>query len=86
MPWCDPCAKYWAPNALAENGSCPTCHAVLATQGALRMEARSLGMPGPGEQEGDEPKAPWHFKLMIVALGLYLGWRGVQGVQWIVNR
>lgn len=50
------------------------------------MEARSLGIPAPGEQEGDDPKAPWHFKLMIVALAIYLGWRGVQGVEWVINR
>ena len=49
MPWCDPCAKYWAPNALKPGGACPTCDTVLATKGALRMEARSLGVPAPGE-------------------------------------
>lgn len=86
MPWCDPCAKYWSPNSVEENGSCPACHAVLATKGALRMEARSLGVPAPGEHEGEAPKAPWHFKLMIFALVLYLGWRGVQGVDWIMDR
>lgn len=71
---------------MEENGSCPACHTVLATKGALRMEARTLGMPGPGEQEGEAPKAPWHFKVMIGAVVLYLVWRGVQGVDWIFNR
>ena len=50
------------------------------------MEARSLGVPAPGEQEGDAPTTPWHFKLMLVALVLYLGWRGVQGVAWLFDR
>ena len=50
------------------------------------MEARSLGLPAPGEEEGDAPKAPWHFKVMIAALVVYLGWRGVQGVEWIFSR
>lgn len=86
MPWCDTCSKYWAPNAMTPEGACPECKAVLATRGALRMEARSLGLPAPGEEEGDAPKAPWHFKVMIAALVVYLGWRGVQGVEWIFSR
>jgi hypothetical protein len=86
MPWCDACAKYWAPNALTAQAACPTCDRVLATKGALRMEARSLGVPGPGEKEGEAPKAPWHFKLMLLALTIYLGWRGVQGVVWLFSK
>ena len=27
---------------------------------------------------GDKAKVPWHFKLMVVALVIYLGWRFVQ--------
>ncbi len=36
---------------------------------------------------GDEPptKVPWHFWLLVVALVLYLGWRLVQAVAWIVG-
>jgi len=30
------------------------------------------------EMAGGDAKAPWHFKLMVVALALYLGWRAVQ--------
>ena len=29
---------------------------------------------------------PWHFKLLVVALVLYLGWRGFQGVEWLIGR
>lgn len=32
------------------------------------------------------PKAPWHFKLLMVSLVIYLGYRLVQGVVWVVNR
>lgn len=28
---------------------------------------------------------PWHFKLMIVATVVYLGWRAYQGVGWLVH-
>jgi hypothetical protein len=30
------------------------------------------------EMAGEKAKVPWHFKLMLVALVIYLGWRFVQ--------
>ena len=29
MPWCEDCAKYWAPSAMTPDGACPTCGADL---------------------------------------------------------
>ena len=34
--------------------------------------------------EDEEAAVPWHFKLLLVATVLYLGWRAVQGVAWVV--
>ena len=39
---------------------------------------------GP-EGDGDDVRAPWHFKLMLAALALYLGYRAVQLVILIVR-
>lgn len=86
MPWCDTCAEYLAPNATTSHGACPKCNTVLATKSSLQMEARSLGLPGPGQTEGEVPKAPWHFKLLLLAVVLYLGWRGVQGIGWLFEK
>ena len=33
----------------------------------------------------DEPRVPWHFKLMLVALTIYLGWRAWQGIAWLAH-
>lgn len=33
-----------------------------------------------------EPKAPWHFKLLVGCAAVYLGWRAVQGVEWVIHR
>ena len=48
MPWCDDCAKYWAPSAMTPEGTCPTCGAVLVIGGA--GEQRDPDDPGV---EGD---------------------------------
>jgi hypothetical protein len=41
---------------------CPTC-------------GRDLEVPQPSGDEPEVEKAPWHFKLMVVALVVYLVWR-----------
>jgi hypothetical protein len=28
---------------------------------------------------------PWYFKAMVVAFIIYLGWRGYQGIDWIIH-
>ena len=30
--------------------------------------------------------APWHFKLLVAAVALYLGYRAWQGVDWVIDR
>lgn len=65
MPWCEECAKYYTPNSVNPDGSCPRCGDVLQL--------------GEHAEHSDEPSAdesaPWHFKLMVVAVVAYLGWR-----------
>ena len=70
MPWCEDCSRFWSPNTLPPDGTCPTCGRVVAT---------------PGEREQSQ-RAPWHFKLLVVAVVLYLGWRAVQLVEWVVDK
>lgn len=36
-----------------------------------------------GHPDPEEVKAPFSFKLMIVLVALYLGWRLVQGIMWL---
>ncbi len=66
MPWCEDCAKYWAPTALAVDGSCPTC-------------GRPVGEPEQSAaQAASDESTPWHFKLLVVMVVVYLGWRFIQ--------
>ena len=32
------------------------------------------------------PKTPWHFKLLFVSATVYLGWRLVQGISWVIHK
>ena len=43
-------------------------------------------MSQSGRQSQEDVKTPLSFKLMIVLVVLYLGWRLVQGILWVVDR
>lgn len=65
MPWCEECSKYLAPSAMKPDGTCPACGRRVG-----EVEQRAV-------REAIEEPAPWHFKLLVVMLVLYLGWRFV---------
>jgi hypothetical protein len=67
MPWCDTCSRYYNPNSMPVDGSCPQCGKQIA------------------EPQDVPSRAPWHFKVLIVAAAIYLGWRFVQGIQWLLH-
>ncbi len=81
MPWCEDCAKYWAPAAMNDDGTCPTCGRLVEAPVRQPITAKNINLRklAAGGEDGDEtPKTPWHFKLLMVLLTLYLGWRIVQ--------
>jgi hypothetical protein len=63
MPWCEQCGRFWNPNSMQSDGSCPSCGRVIAPPA----------------------RTPWHFKLLLAALVIYLGYRAFQGVEWVVH-
>jgi hypothetical protein len=42
--------------------------------------------PECGTVIGEPPKVPWHFKLLVLALVVYLGWRAWQGAEWLIHK
>ena len=84
MPWCEDCAKYWAPSAMSEAGECPTCGRVIEpTQPRQKVTAKSLDLKAlakgvDADATDDTSRAPWHFKLLVVLLCVYLAWRFIQ--------
>jgi hypothetical protein len=95
VPWCEQCAKFWTPSSMKEDGSCPTCGRVLpraAAPGAGEVESEVGEAASPltakdvnlREMAGKDAKAPWHFKVLMVLLAIYLGWRLVQLIGLVV--
>ena len=70
MPWCEPCARYFTPSGLDAAGACPTCGAKAAMHSVSGNDLNLKELAGD-----DYVKAPWHFKLLVTLLVLYLGWR-----------
>ena len=81
MPWCEFCAKYMAPSALKTDGTCPKC-GKLVTETTIngRVTARNLDLKKlaqSGEVQEDV-SIPWHFKVLVGLLVIYLSWRVIQ--------
>jgi hypothetical protein len=76
MPWCDECERFLTPNALRPDGRCPDC--------GIQVAEPSEAVVSEAEAE-EEYRAPWHFKLMIVAVVAYLGWRAYEIIERIVS-
>ncbi len=82
VPFCDACDRHWTPTSMRPDGSCPTCGRVLELRQPL---ATQVAAADPADEEPAPIKAPWHFKVLLVCLVVYLGWRGVQGVDWLAR-
>ena len=91
MPWCHTCSKFLSPSTVHADGTCPTCgrsvdagkaHApVMAPEAG--EERWSWENDGDAEQSGHAP-IPWHLKLLVVALVIYLGFRAWQGIELLL--
>lgn len=55
-----------------EDGTCPQCGATLVNPAGIDVR--------PSDAE-----TPWHFKLLVLAVVVYLGWRFIQILGWIVT-
>ncbi len=79
MPWCDDCGRFLNPNSVRVDGSCPGCGARLAEPAGPQTDEQA------SEQASEVPAVPWHFWMLLAAVIGYLGWRAVQGVDWLIH-
>lgn len=64
------------------DGTCPSCGDSVAAQqpSSRKITAKNLdlhALAAGGDGDAHDGKAPWHFKLLMVMLAAYLGWRVV---------
>jgi predicted RNA-binding Zn-ribbon protein involved in translation (DUF1610 family) len=75
MPWCEGCERFMNPNTLEADGTCPSC-------------GRTVEQPRQATSDVDvaeRDKAPWHFKLILALTVVYLTWRFIQMITWVVS-
>ena len=93
MPWCDACSKFWNPPEMAKGGTCPSCGRALggAVEGGVTgSRAAEQGEPPEVPASGDGPAtlarakgAPWHFKLLLVGVTVYMVYRVYWLIEWL---
>lgn len=80
MPWCDECDRFLSPSTVKVDGTCPSCGRVVDAGHAHQAPAKDHG---DDEADDDLPPIPWHLWLLAAALAIYLGYRAMQGIEWL---
>ncbi|MFN8036118.1 MAG: hypothetical protein U0V73_09310 [Acidimicrobiia bacterium] len=76
------------PSAARASADAPAVHASADAPGPTAAPAANTAPPRIIDaRETDElPVVPWHFKLLVGALAVYLGYRFLQMAEWVVHR
>ena len=78
MPWCVSCNKFLTPSTVRTDGTCPRC-------GKTVERGLIPGMTRAADEDA-APGIPWHLKLLGAALAVYLGFRFLQLIDWVLHR
>jgi hypothetical protein len=85
MPWCPSCDRYLAPPGVHADGTCPTCGTAVDPGGARAVATDEAAPDSTADKDDELDPIPWHFKLLLGALAVYLGYRAFQGVEWLAG-
>jgi hypothetical protein len=96
VPWCDACDRFLSPSTVKVDGTCPSCgrvvepghaHALHEGDDAASPSTTTAhrGHTADHDDEEDLPPIPWHLWLLAAALAVYLGYRAMQGIEWLVG-
>ncbi|MCO5319203.1 MAG: hypothetical protein M9942_12285 [Microthrixaceae bacterium] len=85
MPWCEDCERFYTPSTLTPQGDCPSGHHVADPDSAVLVQSTAPGRNDSAGREKRKVKAPWHFWVLVAAVVIYLGWRLVQGIAWLLS-
>jgi hypothetical protein len=81
---CPTCGRSLEPSRATQERNASAGASAEGREGAAvePVDPRTLNVR---ELAGEQAKAPWHFKLLVVAVVLYLLWRLVQLIGWIIH-
>jgi hypothetical protein len=83
LPWCNDCSKFWNPPDMAPNQTCPSCGRVLVPGGGAE-DASPVSPTRNGTTSITRAKgAPWHFKLMVLGVTVYMIYRIYWFIEWL---
>jgi hypothetical protein len=75
-----------SPSTVHADGTCPTCGRAV-DRGRAHVAAPAGRDAAPVDTETDDiGPIPWHLKLLAGALAVYLGYRALQGIEWIAHQ
>ena len=80
VPWCEPCSRFYTQSTLTTEGNCPEGHHVADPNAPLLVQSTT-----PPLDEVESVRPPWHFWFLVPVLVVYLGWRAIQGIQWLLG-
>jgi len=86
VPWCEGCERFLTPSTVQTDGTCPRCGREIS--GPATSDSTALDpTTSKGTTADDEAldPVPWHFKLLLGAVALYLGYRAFQGIEWLIG-
>ncbi len=85
---CPQCGSHIAqPSSLrrARQGRGSSADAMAVRSDRARATDAATAAAGDGDDSDERLKTPWHFKVLVVALIIYLAWRAFQGVAWLTH-
>ena len=87
MPWCDDCSKFWNAPELGAGQTCPSCGRVLGPAGGGEAgeggDSQITATPGGTTSLARAKGAPWHFKLMVFGVTVYMIYRIYWFIEWL---
>jgi hypothetical protein len=86
VPWCDACDRFLSPSTVKVDGTCPSCGRVVDPGHAHALADRPERPDRPDQPDDEDlPPIPWHLWLLAGALAVYLGYRAMQGIEWLLG-
>jgi hypothetical protein len=95
VPWCPACDRFLSPPTVTAEGTCPDCGRPVEAGRARPPDGATdapLGRPGTAGSDGSPATeeemgpVPFHLKMLGGAMVVYLGYRFLQGVEWVVSK